>query len=269
MRLFFIGDIVGRPGRQICAQALRGLRQEQEIDLVVANAENASGGSGLTPPIYRELLAAGIDGITLGDHVYKRREIIPTLQSEHRIVRPANYAAEAPGPEVIILEARNQLRVAVLTLLGRVFMPPVDCPFHAADRVLASLPTDIRVVLVDFHAEATSDKQIMGRYLDGRVTAVLGTHTHVPTADEQILPGGTAFQCDVGMTGPHESVLGRRIDRVLETTLTHRPTHFDVADGDVRLNGCLVEVDTQTGRALAIRRIVVNEAEAQRLAGVT
>ena len=163
MRLLFIGDIVGKPGRQICTQALRGLRQEQAIDLIVANAENASGGSGLTPPIYRELLAAGIDGITLGDHVYKRREIIPILQNEQRIVRPANYPAEAPGPEVIILTAANQVRVAVFTLLGRVFMPPVDCPFHAADRVLASLPADIRVVLLDFHAEATSDKQVMGR----------------------------------------------------------------------------------------------------------
>ena len=140
MRLLFIGDIVGKPGRQICTQALRGLRQEQAIDLIVANAENASGGSGLTPPIYHELLAAGIDGITLGDHVYKRREIIPILQSEHRIVRPANYPAEAPGPEVMILTAANQVRVAVFTLLGRVFMPPVDCPFHAADRVLAALP---------------------------------------------------------------------------------------------------------------------------------
>ena len=172
MRLLFIGDIVGKPGRQICTQALRGLRQKQAIDLIVANAENASGGSGLTPPLYHELLAAGIDGITLGDHVYKRREIIPILQNEHRIVRPANYPAEAPGPEVIILTAGNQVRVAVFTLLGRIFMPPVDCPFHAADRVLAALPTDVRVVLLDFHAEATSDKQVMGRYLDGRVTAV-------------------------------------------------------------------------------------------------
>jgi 2',3'-cyclic-nucleotide 2'-phosphodiesterase len=268
MRLFFLGDIVGKPGRQICTTALRGLRMEHAIDLIVANAENASGGSGLTPPLYEDLLAAGIDGITLGDHVYKRREIIPILQNEPRIVRPANYPAEAPGPEVMILTARNQVRVAVFTLLGRVFMSPVDCPFHAADRVLASLPNDVQVILVDFHAEATSDKQLMGRYLDGRVTAVLGTHTHVPTADEQILPGGTAFQCDVGMTGPHESILGRRIDRVLETTLTCRPTPFDVADKDVRLNGSIIDLDPQSGQAIAIRRIVIDEAEAKRLAGV-
>jgi metallophosphoesterase (TIGR00282 family) len=267
MRLLFIGDIVGKPGRQVCTLALRRMRQEQSIDLVVANAENASGGSGLTPPIFRELMAAGIDGITLGDHVYKRREIASIFEKERCLVRPANYAAEAPGAEVMILTAANQVRVAVFTLLGRVFMPPVDCPFHAADRVLAALPPEIRVILLDFHAEATSDKQLMGRRLDGRVTAVLGTHTHVPTADEQILPGGTAFQCDVGMTGPYESILGRRIDRVMETTLTHWPTHFDVADKDVRLSGSLVDLDPQTGRALGIRRIVVNEAEARRLAG--
>jgi hypothetical protein len=268
MRLFFIGDIVGKPGRKICTQALRGLRQEQAIDLIVANGENAAGGSGLTPPIYHELLSAGIDGITLGDHVYKRSEVIPILQSEQRIVRPANYPPEAPGAEVMVLTVGNEVRVAVFLLLGRVFMPPVDCPFHAADRVLAALPADIRVIVLDFHAEATSDKQVMARHLDGRVTAVLGTHTHVPTADEQVLPGGTAFQCDVGMTGPHESILGRRIDRVMETTLTNRPTYFDVADKDVRLNGSLVEIDPQTGRALDIRRIVVDEAEARRLAEV-
>ena len=265
MRLLFIGDIVGKPGRQICTQALRGLRQEQAIDLIVANAENAAAGSGLTPPIFRELLAAGIDGMTLGDHVYKRREIIPILESDQRLARPANYAAEAPGAQVMLLTAGNGVRVAVFTLLGRVFMPPVDCPFHAADRVLAALPGDARAILLDFHAEATSDKQIMGRYLDGRVTAVLGTHTHVATADEQILPGGTAFQCDVGMTGPCESILGRRIDRVMETTLTHRPTPFDVAVNDVRLHGTLVDFDPQTGCASGIRRLVVNEEEAKRL----
>jgi metallophosphoesterase (TIGR00282 family) len=218
VRLLLIGDIVGKPGRQICAQAVRGLRIEEQIDLVVANAENAAGGSGLTPAIYHELIAAGIDGITLGDHVYKRREIFPILHSERRIVRPANYPHDAPGHEVAILRAANQVRVAIFTMLGRVFMPPVDCPFHAADRVLVAIPSDIRVVLADFHAEATSDKQLMGRHLDGRLSAVLGTHTHVPTADEQVLPGGTAFQCDVGMTGPHLSILGPRISRWPPTT---------------------------------------------------
>jgi metallophosphoesterase (TIGR00282 family) len=268
MRILMIGDIVGKPGRRICEQALRGLRQELKIDLVVANAENAAAGSGLTPGIYHELLAAGIDGMTMGDHVFKRREIFPILQNERRIVRPANFPPEAPGHEVAILRAHNQVRVAIFSLLGRVFMPPVDCPFHAADRVLANMPHDIRVVLLDFHAEATSDKQLMGRHLDGRVTAVIGTHTHVPTADEQILPGGTAFQCDMGMTGPHESILGRRIERVMETTRTFRPTHFEVAENDARINGALIDLDAETGRATAIRRICVNQKEADRLSEV-
>ena len=234
---------------------------------MVANAENVAGGSGLTPEIYHELIAAGIDGITMGDHVFKRREIFSILQTERRIVRPANYPAAAPGRDFAILRTRDQVGVAILALQGRVFMPPVDCPFTAADRVLAALPADVRVILVDFHAEATSDKQLMGRHLDGRVSAVLGTHTHVATADEQILPHGTAFQCDVGMTGPHESILGRRIDRVMETTRTFRPTHYDVATGDVRLNGAIVDVDPQTGRATAIRRISVDQATAKRLEG--
>jgi len=267
MRILLIGDIVGKPGRHICTQVVRGLRAEENLDLVVANAENAaSSGSGLTPEIYRELTAAGIDGITLGDHVYRRREIFSILQTERKIVRPANYPSAAPGREFAVLRTRKQVNVAVLTLLGRVFMPPIDCPFHAADRVLATLPADVRVILVDFHAEATSDKQLMGRHLDGRVSAVLGTHTHVPTADERILPGGTAFQCDVGMTGPHESILGRRIDRVMETTRTYRPTHFEVASGDVRLNGAIVDVDPQTGWANGIQRICIDQAMAKQFA---
>jgi 2',3'-cyclic-nucleotide 2'-phosphodiesterase len=267
MRLLLIGDIVGKPGRHICTQALRGLRAEENLDLVVANAENAAGGSGLTPEIYHELVAAGVDGITLGDHAFRRREVFSILQSERRIVRAANYPSMAPGRDFTILRTRQQVNVAVFTLLGRVFMPPVDCPFQAADRVLAGLPADVRVILVDFHAEATSDKQLMGRHLDGRASAVLGTHTHVPTADEQILPRGTAFQCDVGMTGPHDSILGRRIDRVMETTRTFRPTHFEVAAGDVRLTGTIVDVDPETGRATAIRRICVDQPMANRLEG--
>jgi hypothetical protein len=265
MRLLFIGDIVGKPGRHICKQVLRGLRAEENLDLIVANAENTAAGSGITPEIYHELMNAGVDGITLGDHAFRRREIFPILQTERRIVRAANYPAAAPGHDYAILRTRQQVSVAIFTLLGRVFMPPIDCPFNAADRVLAALPADVRVILVDFHAEATSDKQLMGRHLDGRVSAVLGTHTHVPTADERILPGGTAFQCDVGMTGPHESILGRRIDRVMETTRTFRPTHYEVASGDVRLNGSIVDVDPQTGRATAIRRICIDEAAATRL----
>jgi hypothetical protein len=266
VRLLLIGDIVGKPGRQIVVRAVPGLKIAEQLDLVIANAENAAGGSGLTPEGFDELILAGVDCITLGDHVYRRREIYGVLEREERIVKPANYPAAAPGRTFTILRTRSQVRVAVFSLQGRVFMPPIDCPLQAADQVLAGLPGDVKVVLLDYHAEATSDKQVMGRYLDGRVSAVLGTHTHVATADEQILPGGTAFQCDVGMTGPHDSIIGRRIDRVLETTRTFRPTHFEVATGDPRLHGTIVDVNPQTGRATAIRRLVVDQAEADRIA---
>ncbi|HEX5445794.1 MAG TPA: TIGR00282 family metallophosphoesterase [Pirellulales bacterium] len=260
MRLLLIGDVVGKPGRQIVCQTVRKLAAAEQLDLVIVNAENIAGGSGITPEIYRELVAAGVDAITLGDHIYRRREITPVLESEPNIVKPANFPPDAPGRESMIVTARDGTRVAVVSLLGRLFMRPVDCPWQAADRVLAQLPADVKVIVVDFHAEATSDKQVMGRYLDGRVTAVLGTHTHVPTADEEILPGGTAFQCDVGMTGPYASILGRRIDRVTETTRTYNPTHFEVAIGDVRLCGTMVEADPTTGRALAVRRLRIRSA---------
>ncbi len=266
VRLLLIGDIVGKPGRSIVCRALPGLVEREALDLVVANAENAAGGSGITPANYRELVAAGVDCVTLGDHIYRRREIAPILERETNIVKPANFPATAPGHDHAIVRARNGTNVAVISLLGRVFMRPVDCPWTAVDRVLAALPADVIVRLVDFHGEATSDKQLMGRYLDGRVSAVLGTHTHVPTADECILPHGTAFQCDVGMTGPHDSILGRRVDRVLESTLSFNPTHFEVAQDDVRLNGTIVEVDEQTGRAASIRRLSVSEHEVQQLA---
>jgi hypothetical protein len=261
MRILFIGDVVGKPGRQIIEQSLAELVRQRQLDLVVANAENAAGGSGLTPSIYRELVRAGVDAITLGDHIYRRKEIYPVLESETNIVKPANLPPESIGRNWAVVTARNGVPVAVFCLLGRLFMKPVDSPFQAADRVLAELPTDVRVRLVDFHAEATSDMQLLGRYLDGRVTAVLGTHTHVPTADECILPEGTAFQCDVGMTGPFESIIGRRIDRVMETTLTGLPTEFAVATGDVRLCGTIVEVDSESGRATAIERLCVSEVD--------
>jgi len=265
VRILLIGDIVGKPGRQIVARSVRGLVIQEGLDLVIANAENCAGGSGLTPANYRELIAAGVDCVTLGDHIYRRKEIAAVLESENNIVKPANYPADAPGRDFALLQDHEHVPVAVFSLLGRVFMKPVDCPFDAADRVLGQLPADVKVIILDMHAEATSDMQLMGRYLDGRVSAVLGTHTHVATADQQILPGGTAFQCDVGMTGPHESILGRRIDRVLETTRTGYPTHFEVATGDVRLCGAIVDVDTATGRATAIRRVNITEAEADAL----
>jgi 2',3'-cyclic-nucleotide 2'-phosphodiesterase len=268
MRILLIGDIVGKPGERIVTRALAGLRKRERLDLVIANAENSADGSGLAPSIYRRLVAAGVDCVTLGDHIYRRSEITSVLESATNIVKPANYPAAAPGKTWCMVPAADGTQVAVLSLLGRVFMRPVDCPWTAADRVLAEIPDDIKVRVIDFHAEATSDKQLLGRYLDGRVTAVLGTHTHVTTADEQIFPHGTAFQCDVGMTGPHESILGRRIDRVMETTITFQPTQFDVAEGDVRLCGTIVEADAATGRATAIRRLVVTAEEADELAAV-
>lgn len=269
MRILFIGDIVGKPGRDIVVRSIQVLIETYQLDLVVANAENAAGGSGLTPAIYRELIRAGVDAITLGDHVYRRKEIYSVLESETNIVKPANLPPESVGRDWAIVKARNGVSVAIACLLGRLFMKPVDSPWQAADRVLAEFPSDTRVRLIDFHAEATSDMQLMGRYLDGRVTAVLGTHTHVPTADESIFPGGTAFQCDVGMTGPFESIIGRRIDRVMETTLTGLPTEFDVATGDVRLCGTIVTADPETGRATAIERLCITEDDVQSTKGGT
>ena len=266
MRLLFIGDVVGKPGREILKQALPGLIEAERLDVVIANAENAAGGSGLTPGNYKELTEVGVDGITLGDHVYRRREIYPILESEPNIVRPANLPDEAVGRTWGMVTSRSGVTVAIACFLGRLFMKPIDSPWRAADRVLAEIPTDIKIRLVDFHAEATSEMQMMGRYLDGQVSAVLGTHTHVATADSCILPNGTAFQSDVGMTGPHESIIGRRIDRVMESTLTSLPLPFDVATGDVRINGAVVEIDESTGLATGIERLCVDQTRADELA---
>lgn len=259
MRVLLIGDIVGKPGLKIVRRAVPLLRKREKLDFVVANGENAADGSGITPGIYAKLIAAEVDCITLGDHIYRRQEISETLAKERNILKPANFPPGAPGRGWTVLKAKNGVEVAVISLLGRVFMRPVDCPWQAVEKVLAEIPPEVKVKLVDFHAEATSDKQVMGRYLDGRVSAVVGTHTHVPTADEGVFPGGTAFQCDLGMTGPFESILGRRIDRVTETTVTFQPTHFEVATEDVRLCGAIIEIDDQTGRAVSIRRVMVKE----------
>jgi metallophosphoesterase (TIGR00282 family) len=219
MRIMLIGDIVGKPGRQIVGRAVPALVERERIDLVIANAENAAGGSGITPQMYQELISAGVDCVTLGDHIYKRAEIIDVLNREENILKPANFPADAPGREAAILKARDGTSVAVVSLLGRVFMRPVDCPWKAADRVLAAIPPEVKVIVIDFHGEATSDKQLMGRYLDGRVSAVLGTHTHVPTADEEILPGGTAMQCDVASSVAGSTASWRRRLRLIRLTL--------------------------------------------------
>ncbi len=257
MRLLFLGDIVGPPGLHLVRQAVPRLRQVEGLDLVVVNAENAANGSGLTPNQYRQLRHCGVDAVTLGDHIYKKQEIASVLtQPGEPIVKPANFPQEAPGRDLIQVTAADGTPVAILVVMGRTYMRAVDCPFQAVDRVLARLEAPPPVILVDVHAEATADKYLLAHHLKGRVAAVLGTHTHVPTADEQILPGGTAFICDVGMSGPYESILGRRIDRVLSTAITFLPSPFDVATEDVRLAGALVEVDPRTRQATSIRRVM-------------
>jgi metallophosphoesterase (TIGR00282 family) len=260
MRILFIGDVVGPPGVTFLQRALPMLIAREGIDLVIANAENAHNGSGLTASLYRKIREAGVDLVTLGDHVYKKQEIIKTLGQEERVCRPANFPPDAPGREIVQAAGRDGTMVAALCVLGRTFMRPVDCPFRAADRLLESVAGKVNVVVVDVHAEATADKYLLAHYLKGRVSAVLGTHTHVPTADEQVLPGGTAFISDVGMTGPYDSILGRRIDRVLPTTLSFVPSPFDVATGDPRLAGALVDIDAATGKATSISRVMLDEA---------
>jgi metallophosphoesterase (TIGR00282 family) len=261
MRVLFIGDIVGTPGMQIVRRAVPLLRVRESLHLIIANAENASGGSGLYPNALRQLKNAGVDAITMGDHIYKKVDLLSSLESDATIVKPANFPAAAPGHDHVIVKAASGEAVAVVSLLGRTYMRPVDCPFQAADRVLASLPKDVCCIIIDAHAEATADKYLFAHYLKGRVSAVLGTHTHVPTADEQVFPEGTAFICDVGMTGPHNGILGRRVDRVLSAAISFVPIPFDVATGDVRLSGAIVDIDGATGRATAIRRVVVTEAD--------
>ncbi len=263
MRIFFIGDIVGKPGLNIVTDTIPGFRRAESIDLIVANGENSDGGSGITPSIYRKLIAAGVDCITLGDHIYRKKDIIDVLDEKANIVKPANYPSDAPGKTWTVVKTETGHRVAVFSAIGRVYMRPVDCPFTAVGRVLEEIPDDVKIRFCDFHAEATSDKQLMGRFLDGKVSAVCGTHTHVQTADEQILPGGTAFICDVGMTGPHHSILGRNIEKVLQATITFRPFPFSVAKEDVRINGVVIEVDATTGKAQRIRRITINERQAE------
>ncbi len=266
MRILFLGDIVGKPGVAFIKRALPVVLAREGIDLVIANAENAADGSGLTPKEFRRLREAGVDLVTLGDHVYRKKDIIATLEQDEHICKPANFPAGAPGRDFAFGTARDGTPVAAFCLIGRTFMRPVECPYRAADRVLADLAGQARCVVVDMHAEATADKYLMGHHLKGRVSAVLGTHTHVPTADEQVLPGGTAFISDVGMTGPYDSILGRKTDRVLSTAVTFVPTAFDVATEDPRLGGAIVEVDPATGHATSIRRIMVNEAALNELA---
>jgi len=263
MRILFIGDIVGAPGRQIVREDLEAARAEHGVDLVLANCENAASGFGITPKLAQDLLAAGIDVLSGGNHIYDRKEILDYFPTQPRLLRPANFAPGAPGSGMFVGRAKSGVPFALLNLQGRVFMTPNDCPFRTADRELELLaklgPIDgagpVKIILVDFHAEATSEKQAMGWYLDGRVTAMIGTHTHVATADERVLPKGTAYITDVGMTGPHDSVIGMEKQAMLRRFLDGLPARFEVGEGDVRLNAVLLDADEDTGLAHSISRV--------------
>ncbi len=255
MRILMIGDIVGRPGRVVVERTVMALRDERAIDVVIANCENAAGGAGITPSIADDLFRSGVDVLTSGNHVWKKREAFELLRLDPRVIRPANYPDGAPGTGSTIIETLSGEKVGVLNLMGRVFMEPLDCPFRAAERELARLKLVTSVIIVDLHAEATSEKVAMGWFLDGKVSCLFGTHTHIPTADERILPQGTAYITDVGMTGPYDSVIGRRVDQILERFLLQLPMRSEVAEGNVQLRGLLVEVDSATGKAVSIERV--------------
>lgn len=254
MKLLFVGDIVGSPGRKAFARTATRYKAEGKADVIVANAENAAAGRGLTPKLAEELFAAGADALTLGDHTWDQKELAPYLNREPRVVRPANFAPQCPGKGFTLIDTPEG-PLGVLNLIGRVFMHPQDCPLRAADAVLNRDGARARMLLVDMHAEATSEMIVTGRYLDGRVSAVVGTHTHVQTADETILPGGTGYITNAGMTGPKDSVLGRELEPVLSRFLTGMPAKFDIATDDVRLEGVLIDINPDTGRARKIKRV--------------
>jgi metallophosphoesterase (TIGR00282 family) len=259
VKLLFIGDIFASTGRKLVAEHLPFLRAEENFDLIIANAENAAGGFGLTPTLADDLFALGIDVLTSGNHIWDKRDIYDYLDKQPRLLRPGNYAPDLPGTGLAVVQARNGISCAVLNLQGRTYMPATDCPFRKADQLLASLDPAVKVIFVDFHAEVTSEKMAMGWHLDGRVSAVVGTHTHVPTADTRILPRGTAFQTDAGMTGPYDSVIGVEKDPVVRKFLTSLPVRFESAKGDPQLHGVIVEVDPNTGKARAVKRCAVRQ----------
>jgi hypothetical protein len=255
VNLLFIGDIVGQPGRRAVKELLPRLRRQHQLDIVIANGENSAGGSGITVGTATEIFAAGVDVITSGDHLWDQKEVLELLANERRFVRPLNYPPGTPGQGSFVLERDGRPKLCVLNLQGRTFMPALENPFHAARAEVRRLQQFTRNIFVDFHAEATSEKVALARMLDGQVSALVGTHTHVQTADEQIFPGGTAFLCDAGFTGPHESVIGREIEPVVQRFLTGMPQRFEVARDRVRLQGAVIQIDELTGRAVRIQRV--------------
>jgi metallophosphoesterase (TIGR00282 family) len=266
MRILFIGDVVGRPGRNAVSSLLPGLRTELRIDLVIANGENAAAGMGITPDITHQLLEAGVDVITTGNHVWRNRSVLEIIGEEHRLLRPANYPAEDPGRGAGLFALADGRTVGVLNLCGRTFMEALDCPFQAAEQELSPLRAQTAIIVVDMHAEATSEKQAMLWMLDGQVSAVVGTHTHVETGDERVTPAGTGYITDVGMTGPERSILGIDGDLVLTRFRSRMPVKFEVAKGPVALCAVVLEIDDTTGRANAITRLrrSVDESAPQR-----
>ncbi|MEM7483400.1 MAG: TIGR00282 family metallophosphoesterase [Acidobacteriota bacterium] len=259
MKLLFIGDVMGKPGRRVLAQMVARLIDRHRIDYTVVNIENSAGGFGVTEKIFAEFTELPIDCFTTGNHVWDKKEVRGLLEREPRLLRPANYPPGNPGSGVFVGQTAGGVPVATINLEGQALMGTLDSPFNAADRLLTGLEPAVKVILVDFHAEATSEKQAMGFYLDGRVSAVFGTHTHVPTGDERVLPEGTAFITDVGMTGPYESVIGMRQDKVVERFLKKTHVPFEVAKRDVRLAGAVVDVDEATGRARSVERLLLPE----------
>jgi metallophosphoesterase (TIGR00282 family) len=255
VKLLFIADIVGQPGRRAVKELVPELRRRHRLDVVVANGENSAGGSGITVKTAEEIFAAGVDIITCGDHLWDQKEVTELMEKEKRFVRPLNYPAGTPGQGSTIFKNGSSPPVAILNLQGRTFMPALENPFHAGLAEVEKLRAVTPIILLDFHAEATSEKIALARLLDGRVSAVIGTHTHVQTADEQIFPGGTAFLCDAGFTGPHESVIGREIEPVIKRFLSYQPQRFEVATGRVLLQGAIVEIEEKTGKAVRIERV--------------
>jgi 2',3'-cyclic-nucleotide 2'-phosphodiesterase len=262
MKILFIGDIVGKPGRRAVRELLPWIVEENRIDIVIANCENAAAGFGVTSEIVEELLDCRIDVLTSGNHIWDKKEVMDFVEDYEALLRPANYPEGAPGRGSLVITTPGGLSVGVINLAGRVFMHPLDCPFRTADREIEKIKRTAGVIVVDMHAEATSEKIAMGWYLDGRVTAVLGTHTHVQTADERILPGGTGYITDAGMTGPFDSVIGIKKESIMQRFLLQMPNKFDVAKGDVRLQGVTVEINAK-GRAAAIERVSVSLKEDQ------
>ncbi|WNF35380.1 TIGR00282 family metallophosphoesterase [Bacillaceae bacterium IKA-2] len=258
MKILFIGDVVGSPGREMIATYLPKLKSKYKPTITIVNGENSASGKGITEKIYKQILEAGAQAVTLGNHTWDQRELIEVIDYCPNLIRPANFPEGVPGSGYAILKV-NQLEVGVISIQGRTFLPPLDCPFKKVDELIAEIKKKTPIIFVDFHAEATSEKQAMGWYLDGRVTAVIGTHTHVQTNDYRILPNKTAYMTDVGMTGPYDGILGMERGDIIHKFLTSLPVRFEVAKGREQLNGVIIDVDSNTGAAKSISPIIINE----------